>query len=220
LQIKVFPLFAEVGENMGVPTPPGILFLMDNRALVFLFQALLCLVVWSGALIYLDAPGLPFVNTIFSSLRHRIVFAIPWRRKRLQRDFSAMLAILVDAGMPEPEAVALAADCTANNVFRERAQRAVAALQQGAKLTEAVQMVDDAGEFRWRISNALHAHKNFFTALAGWSESLDAKAYQQEQATAQVVTTGLVLLNGVLVGFIVVSVFSILVSVINVGLLW
>jgi hypothetical protein len=81
-------------------------------------------------------------------------------------------------------------------------------------------MVDDSGEFHWRLTNALHTHSGFFKAIAGWNESLDAKAFQQEQATAQTVTTGIVLINGVIVGFIVVSIFSVLISLINAALLW
>ena len=57
----------------------------------------------------------------------------------MQRDFSTMLAILLDSGVPEPEAVALAADGTANTVFRRRAARAVESLRQGVNLTQAVQ---------------------------------------------------------------------------------
>ena len=37
---------------------------------------------------------------------------LPWRRKRFQRDFSAMLAVLLDAEVPETEAVGLAAEAT------------------------------------------------------------------------------------------------------------
>ena len=131
-----------------------------------------------------------------------------------------MLAILLDAGVPEPEALTLAADCTANNIFRQRAAQARDALRQGVKLTDAVQMMDDSGEFQWRLMHALHAGGGFFKAIAGWNEALDAKAFQQEQATAQIVTTSLVVLNGILVGFIVVSVFSVLISIINAGVLW
>ncbi len=182
---------------------------------------LLFLIVWCAALVYIDGPKLfAFFDKWVSPLNHWLIYALPWRRKRLQRDFSGMLAILIDAGMPEPEALTSAADCTANKIFQRRAQRAVAGLQQGMKLGDAVQMVDDSGEFHWRLTNALHAHDGFFKAIAGWNESLDAKAFQQEQATAQTVTTGLVVLNGVLVGFIVISVFSVLISIINAGVLW
>jgi type II secretory pathway component PulF len=41
--------------------------------------------------------------------------------KKLQRTFSAMLAVLLDGGVPEAEAVRLAGDCTANEICRRRA---------------------------------------------------------------------------------------------------
>src|SRR6185436_13439557 len=110
--------------------------------------------------------------------------------------------------------------CTDNRVFQRRAGAVASRLQQGMKLTEAVQALDDAGEFRWRLTNAAHATDGFRAALAGWHEALDAKAFQQEQAAAHGITTGLLLLNGLFVGTVVASVFSFLVSIINAGILW
>jgi len=49
-------------------------------------------------------------------------------------------------------------------------------------------------------------------ALHGWHESLDAKAFQQEEATAHVVTSGLVIMNGLAVGLIVTAMFGLLVA--------
>ena len=138
----------------------------------------------------------------------------------MQRDFSTMLAILLDSGVAEPDAVTLAADCAANGVFRQRAASAVEALKQGLKLTQAVQRMDDSGEFGWRLTNAFHGGAGFLQALAGWHESLDAKAFQQEQAAAHVITTALVLWSGLFVGAVVISVFMFLVSIINAGVLW
>jgi type II secretory pathway component PulF len=221
LQVYVFPQFLAVFRNMDGTVPAGLLLLTQFKWLIFAIQVLMFLVVWSAALVYIDGPRLfLWLEKTSAPLTHRIIYALPWRRKRLQRDFSGMLAILLDAGVPEPEAVGLAADCTANTIFQRRAERAVAGLRQGMKLAEAVQMVDDTGEFRWRLVNAMRASGGFFQAIAGWNESLDAKAFQLEQATAQAVTTGIVLINGLLVGFIVVSVFSGLISIINGGLLW
>ena len=131
-----------------------------------------------------------------------------------------MLAILLDSGVPEPEAVALAADCTANKVFRQRAACAVDDLKRGLKLTQAVQAMDDSGEFGWRLTNAFHGRGGFLQALAGWHESLDAKAFQQEQAAAHGITTALVLWSGVFVGAVVISVFMFLVSLIDAAVLW
>ncbi|HEX4644755.1 MAG TPA: type II secretion system F family protein, partial [Verrucomicrobiae bacterium] len=221
LQVKVFPQFMEVMAGMQASQPTGLIFLRKNRALLFLIQLLLMSVVWLVAFLYIGGPRVSYwFDGGFSRFYDRLLYSLPWRRKRMQRDFSAMLAILLDAGVPELEALILAADCTANDVFRQHAARAADALRQGMKLTDAVQMMDDSGEFRWRLTHALRAGGGFFKAIAGWNEALDAKAFQQEQATAHVVTTSLVVLNGILVGFIVISVFSVLISIINAGVLW
>lgn len=219
--VYVFPQFQAVMAGMGAPVNPGFEVLVRNRGLIMICQVLLLLFVWCAALIYMDsARFFPWLELKLKPLLDRIFYLLPWRRKRMQRDFSGILAILLDAGMPEGEALTAAGDCTANQIFRQRTQRAVEAMKNGLKLTEAVQKVDDSGEFQWRLSQAFHAHSGFFRAVAGWNESLDAKAFQEEQAAAQSVTTGIVLLNGALVGLIVVSVFSLLISLINSAVLW
>ena len=80
--------------------------------------------------------------------------------------------------------------------------------------------MDDSGELRWRLANALHSSRGFLRALTGWHEALDAKAFQQEQAVAQLTTTGLVLFNGVMVAGIVIAVFLALIQLLNEAVLW
>ena len=169
-----------------------------------------------ATLIYIGGPGfvrwfqfrgLPIVDWV--------AWRIPWKQKRLQRTFSAMLAVLLDGGVPEAEAIRLAGDSTANEICRRRSQRVIAAIEQGTKLDDAVRAFDDSGEFHWRLTNATHARGGFLHALRGWHEALDAKAFQQEEATAHVVTSGLVILNGVLVALIATAMFGILMAVLN-----
>ncbi len=148
-----------------------------------------------------------------SSLPDRLEFLLPWCRKRMQRDFSTMFALLLDAGVTESKAVRLAATCTANARFRAQAERAVTELEQGAKLTEAVRQFGDADEFGWRLRNAAAPGRGFAAALAGWHEALAAKAFQQQQAASQLITTGFVLLNGVMVGLVALGLFELLLAV-------
>ena len=139
------------------------------------------------AVIYIGGPG--FVRWFqFRSVPvvDWIAWRVPWKRKKLLRAFSAMLAVLLDGGVPEAEAVRLAGDCTANEICRRRAQRVIAALEKGVKLDEAVRAFDDTGEFHWRLTNATHAHGGFLAALRGWHEALDAKAFQQEETATHV----------------------------------
>jgi type II secretory pathway component PulF len=216
ISVKVLPVFHAISDSMAIPQSGRLEFLTLHR---FAFAGLLAMpvgILWIAAFLYAIGPRAEAWFPVLQLIR----FRMPWRRKRMQRDFSVMLAILLDAGMPEPEAMTLAAECTANKIFRTRAASTVAALQRGLKLPEAVEAMDDAGEFHWRLTNACHAHGGFLKALAGWHEALDAKAFQQEQAAAHGVTTALVLFNGLFVGFIVTTVFSVLVSILNAGVLW
>jgi general secretion pathway protein F len=217
LSIKVFPSVHAIAEGLGTPTEPtGVRFLLDYRVPIVLVQVFLMAIIWFMAILYALGPrtasSLPLIDSIY--------YRLPWRRKRMQRDFSAILAVLLDSHVPEPEALRLAAECAASRQFEKHACQAGERLKRGMKLTEAVEAVDDSGEFRWRLTNATHAHGGFLSALAGWHEALDAKAFQQEQAAAHSVTTGLVLLNGLFVGAVVVSVFAFLVSIVDAGLLW
>jgi type II secretory pathway component PulF len=221
VQTYVLPQFQSVVAGMLEQVPPGLQLLAGHKNEILFTEIVLLMIIWVTASFYIGTP--PFYQwfeRLFPAVCDRLNFTLPWRHKRLQRDFSSMLAMLLDGGVPEPEAVTLAADCTANIVFIRRAQRVVAALKQGVKLTEAIQLMDDSGEFRWRLTNAVHGREGFLKAIVGWNEALDAKAFQQQQATAQAVTSGLVILNGLFVGFIVVSLFSVLIAIINAGELW
>jgi type II secretory pathway component PulF len=217
LAIFVIPKFMEVFAGLGVTSGTGLMeFLSTHMWSLIGFQTLILVLLWLVAIIYIGGPRMVAWFPVLEPFH----YYLPWRRRRMQRDFSTMLALLLDSGVPEAPALTLAADCSANSVFRRRANRAVEALRQGVKLPEAVQQLDDAGEFRWRLRNAAAGPGGFLRALAGWHESLDARAFQQEQAAAHVITTSLVLWSGLFVGLVLVAVFSVLTSLINVATLW
>jgi type II secretory pathway component PulF len=216
----VFPRFKEVASGVNVELWPVTKFVFAFSPELVMFEVLLFLLLTFAAVVYVGGPGfvrwfqfrgLPFVDWI--------AWRVPWKQKRLQRTFSAMLAVLLDGGVPEAEAVRLAGDCTANEICRRRSLRVIAAIEKGIKLDEAVRAFDDSGEFHWRLTNATHARGGFLKALRGWHEALDAKAFQQEEATAHVVTSGLVILNGLLVALIATAMFGILLAMLNGALL-
>ena len=214
LSIYVIPRFKDVAFNMGILIWPPTLFvfrLNDSHILVG-FETLVFLALMSLAVIYVGGPG--FVRWFqFRSVPvvDWIAWSIPWKQKKLQRTFSAMLAVLLDGGIPEGVAVRLAGDSTANEICRHRAQRVVAAFEEGVKLDEAVRAFDDTGEFHWRLTNATHAHGGFLKALRGWHEALDAKAFQQEETATHILTSGLVVMNGLVVALIATSMFGMLI---------
>ena len=212
----IMPRMLQIAAGIQMGQATGIEFLFAHRQVLILAQVAMLFVLWFTAMIYLGGPRITSWFPFLEPLDYRL----PWRRKRMQRDFSAMLAILLDSGVPESEAVSLAAECTANRIFQRRAARAVEGLKQGMKLPDAIQTMDDSGEFGWRLANAFHARTGFLQALAGWHESLDAKAFQQEQTAAHGITTALVFWSGLFVGAVVVSVFMFLTSIIYAGTLW
>ena len=216
--IFVIPRFKEVAAGMDIRLWPMTIFafrLTDSHVLIYI-EVFLSLILLMITVIYIGGPSLAcWFQFRGFPITDWIAWRLPWKQKRLQRTFSAMLAVLLDGGVPEAEAVRLAGDCTANEICRRRAQRITAALQQGAKLDAAVRAFDDSGEFHWRLTNATHARGGFLHALRGWHEALDAKAFQQEEATAHTVTSGLVILNGALVALIATAMFGIIIAILN-----
>jgi type IV pilus assembly protein PilC len=216
--VFVIPKFKDVFAGMGIQIWQPALFvfgLADSGILIF-FEVIISLLMAFMVLIYIGGPqftrlfqfrGFPIVDWI--------AWRVPWKQKRLQRTFSAMLIVLLDGGVPEAEAVRLAGNSTANEICRHRAARIITALEQGTKLEDAIRAFDGTGEFHWRLTNAIHARGGFLKALRGWHETLDAKAFQQEEATAHIVTSGLVILNGLLVALIAIAMFGVLVILLN-----
>jgi len=216
ISVMVIPRFKEVASATNVQLWPLTTFVFGNTLWLVTYEAVLFIMLVAAVMIYIGGPGLvrwfqfrsvPIVDWI--------TWHVPWRQKQLLRTFSAMLAVLLDGGVPEAEAVWLAGDCTANEICRRRVQRVTAALERGIKLDDAVSAFDNSGEFHWRLANAIHAHGGFLNALRSWHEALDARAFQQEEATAHAVTSGLVILNGVVVGLIATAMFGILIAMVR-----
>jgi type IV pilus assembly protein PilC len=217
MRLKVIPVYRQIIEEMVSDRrlPAFTEFVFGAHWFFVLLQTFILLVIWGALVLYIGGPR--FHALLSSSFGE---FLSPWHRRRLQRDFSAMLALLLEAGIPEAEAVQLAGESTASPRFIKRSREIVARLKAGEKLTDALQGIDDSGELRWRMTNALRRGRGFLQALTGWHEALDAKAFQLEQSAAQLTTSALVLLNGLLVGAIVIAVFLGLLKILNEAALW
>jgi len=218
LAVKIMPVFGEIFGGFGMKFSSLATTAIKLSPYIFAGQMLIVLALYFFAILFLGGPRLSsWLQAGVFPLGDWIVLRLPWRRKRLQRDFSAMLALLLDAEVPEERAVLFAAASTANRVFVKRAEKIAAHLRAGVKLTEAIQILDDTGEFRWRLENAAHFSSNFFRALKGWHESLDAKAFQLEQSAAQTITTALVLVNAFSVCFVCAAIFQCLAQIQRIG---
>ena len=218
LSTFVIPKFKDVAAGMGIAVWPftKFIFALNDAHVLVGFEALLFLGLALAALVYIGGPGMTRRFQFRSvPVVDWITWHVPWKQKKLLRAFSAMLAVLLDGGVPEAEAVRLAGESTANQICQGQARCVIAALQSGAKLEDAIRTFDGTGEFHWRLTNALHSHGGFLEALHGWHEALDAKAFQQEEAATHTITSGLVVLNGVVVGLIATAMFGMLVMILK-----
>jgi len=150
----------------------------------------------------------------------RLLNWTPWNHRRARRDFSLTLALLLDAGLPEDLALRHAGAATGSHFFGTLAKRAADKLREGTTFLDALAQIDPAGELKWRWQVAARAHVPFQQALEGWHETLDVHAVKAEQSAASLATTTLVLLNGVIVGAVVVGVFQFLTTLIEESALW
>jgi type II secretory pathway component PulF len=212
LSITVFPKFRAIMQSMTIPLPSFAQWVFHSSGLLFALFCIPAIAVYLRWLFFESARG--------NALEDRVLFSLRWRYTRMQRDFAATLALLLDAGLPEEKALSLAAEGTGNQVFATRVQTAIAKLRDGLKLTQAVQRLDATGEFQWRLQNAARGENGFSRALSGWVESLDAKAFRQEQTVSTAFTTGLILLNAVGVGLVAIAIFQTLIAIVNAGVLW
>jgi type II secretory pathway component PulF len=216
VSLFVIPKFKDIAGGFSISVWPLAGFIFKIAPYLIDFEVALFFVLLAVTAVYIGGPGFTrFFRTRTFPVVDWIVWTIPWKRKQLLRAFSAMLAALLDGGLPEAEAVRLAGEATANEIGRQHAQRVIAALQGGAKLVDAIRAFDDNGELHWRLSNAVHARHDFLGALRGWHAALDAKAFQQEETATHILASGLVILNGIVVGLVVVGMFGMLVMLLK-----
>jgi type II secretory pathway component PulF len=150
----------------------------------------------------------------------RLLLWLPWYRHRCERSFTGALSALLDAQIPESESVVLAGQCTGNLVCQRRAEEAAQRLSAGEPLARALSKLSQEPEFHWRLANACASPTGFTASLRGWQEALEAKAFQLEQTFVQATSTGLVLINGLLVAALAIAFFQMLILMIDEAALW
>lgn len=219
--VFVLPKLQQIMFDLGAAPPVLLLWLAANLRLLVVGQLLVLAAGWFLAALYLGGPRFRDRLTQWAPrLVAGLAFRLPWRRRRMQRDFSATLAVLLDAGLAEPRAVQLAAATAGNERFTVQASQVIDDLRGGVALPAALERLDKTGELRWRLANAVHGRGGFRRALAGWHEALEAQAFHDEQVVAQIVTTALVLFNGLLVAVLAFGLFQLFTHLIDAGVLW
>ncbi len=216
--IWVMPRMREIGLDMGLPFDPVPEFCVQAGFWIGALTTVVWLVLWLMEMGRTGGRWLfrGLVRPIRSVLDH-VNFRVSWVRRRVQRDFASLLASLLDSGVPEARAVELAGEATDNRAFQSRVLAVLGHLRDGVPLPCALGALDRSGEFQWRLENAAAAGRGFSSALAGWQESLEARAFQEEQAFSQLLSTSLVLLNGLMVALAAVGMFHFLINLMEVA---
>jgi type II secretory pathway component PulF len=211
LGFKIFPVYQEIYAGFGAAMPNVAMNTRHFILLLFCFQTVSVIGLYLGVICYIGGVRIrAWLEAGIYPIGDWLVYFTPWKHKRLLRDFSATLALLLDAAIPEAKALEIASEVSPNRVFKARITTALQKLAQGHSLSEVVARLDDTGEFRWRLTNATHGQGSFVKALNGWHESLNAQAFQQEQAAAQLISTSLAIINGVIVGLLAISNLSVI----------
>src|SRR5882724_4812597 len=133
LRAKVLPSYRAMFAGMleGQPLPAFTRFVFGGSGVITGIQLAIVAVIWLVTLTYLGGPRLhSWIDRWLPNTADWLLSLLPWRRKRLQRDFSSMLAALLDGQVPEIEAVRFAGESTANAVFRRRAAKVCSLLNQ------------------------------------------------------------------------------------------
>ena len=214
LTVIIMPKFRAIAADYDVP-----LFSLWDRIAGFSLPAMallagLALLPMFILLAHIGGPRLwSWLPKTCVSPGDFLAWLVPWERQRLQRDFAAVLGLMLDAGVAEREAVELAARGTANAILKRKAAEVMAALAAGQPLTEALSLIDARGELKWRFQQAAEVGTRFETALAGWCNALQARADQLQQTGMQILSVGLLLINALFVGLIVFDLFRVLIQI-------
>ena len=219
--LTVWPRFLSIQQDYQTPPVPFVSWLMGALPQFLFALALLNALLYLGALCYIGGPRLRrWIEAGIRPLSHSILIRVPWYRNRLMRNFSLMLGILLDEGVPEAEALSLAGQASANQSFKRQVDRCRRTLEQGFPLETAIMKFEHVPELSWRLRIATQQSRGFRHALTGWWEWLHVKAQQQEQNAAQTASVGLVILNGLVTALLAMSVFHLIASLIEQGTLW
>lgn len=220
LGLFVMPKYYDLMRDYGAMPPKGG---VPSALLIvaFLVQTLMALSLLGFCFLYVGSPwirrylqpkALPFMD--WFSLR------ISWSRQRILRDCARLLALALDSGLPEAEAVQMAAEGTGNRIVLRRAGAVVHALSQGVSLEMACTQLWSGPELSWRLGLASRSKGGFHAALRSWWESLEIRAQRQQETASQIAASALVLLSGVSIGSLCFSLLVPLVRIIEQTLLW
>ena len=197
---KLSRIYTDMYDGARLPAFTQLVFGLSN--FVGNHLALLILIVIFGSGLRWVLGKIPFSRRWIDGVE----LFLPWKRRRAMRDFFGALGLYLDAGLSESDALGLAGDSIANQAVRQRMRRAEVRLRKGVSLAESLAAIDSSPELKWRLAS-IHRGFPFRSALAEWEESLDAMASRDERIAVDLLSVGVTLLNGIIIGAFGIAMF-------------
>jgi type IV pilus assembly protein PilC len=140
IMIVVVPVFSEVYTKLGVPLPgPTITLIMISNNAIPISLSIIALTVGMSVL-YKKIGFLPAVKAWLDRQKLSMVMIGPVYHKVLLLKFIRTLSIMIAAGIPVSEAIAIANDVADNTVVSEAVTMVQHNIKRGGTITEAVKM--------------------------------------------------------------------------------
>ena len=221
LMVFVVPKLRQIFDDMAGDSSISGSILGNTFGTAMAIQLTIAIVLLIAGALYIFGPRLMRVaQARVPRVVDRWFPLFPWSRIRQKRDFTAFLGLLLDSGVPEAEALELAAQAAGSGALPRNARLAALQIKSGVGILESLRRMDGSGEFAWRMGNALRGKGGFAQALGGWTEALDAKAFFVEQTWSQSITTLSVIIQGTAIGIFLYGTFSFFTRLIMACVLW
>jgi type II secretory pathway component PulF len=208
LAVKIIPQMGHVFEEMEIKNTGITSYFLSNAVGIQNYVNFVVSVIYWMLLGFCFAP-----RKVIQYFERKGPFT-PWTKKRIRRDFSQVLAMSLHAGVSESDAISMSAKATGSEKMIRKGQHAIDELKNGKKLVDSLKSFDRSGELSWRF--AMFQNNDHATpCLAGWHESLEARAFKEEQTFAHIISTILILILGTAVGLLAFISFDFLISIIG-----
>ncbi len=139
---------------------------------------------------------------------------IPYRRQLAEKDFAMNLCALLDAGIPESEAVDLACQSVSRPHWNQKRREAQSLMAGGSALPEVLDSVLEDPSLKWRFRNLLHSvsprNPGLHGRLLPWAEMVSRKAAAAASMALDILLMGFIFLYGFIIAAMAFAIFDML----------
>jgi len=214
-------IFADLGAGTEIELPPALLLLSRHQDLWLAAHCLMLGLMIAANLFLLGGPAVAHWTQLrFPRLTEVVHRHLPWQRLDQRRRFGLALTRLLDAAVPEEQALRLAGDFADDCSHQAGVDRAITRLRDGERLTEAIREIAPDPDLCFRLEATSLSGGGFRSAIAGWEEAQQARARFREAAAMDLVYTFFLAYNAACIGITGVAFFASEIKRINTLVAW